>query len=221
MNSRLSSARASASRRCQAGSILKKVNLAKVRSGAAMTMAMLVLATALPGTASAAGPRQPAVIVAVVPPATTATELGSVPGMALGLLSAGVGPVPPSQTYLDASQGNRVNPELYGSSPPAVRLRRTGGGLAVPRSAWGRVRARAAGVPADIVPGLLGSTLGRAGVPSRAAPDAGAAAVLGVNQGGRIDTSDRGCGAGAVERSVGSGRRQNRVCAGLTVLRTS
>src|SRR5436190_163957 len=133
MNSRLSSARASASRRCQAGSILKKVNLAKVRSGAAMTMAMLVLATALPGTASAAGPRDPAVIVA----------------------------------------------------------------------------------------GLLGSTLGRAGVPSRAAPDAGAAAVFGVNQGGRIDTSDRGCGSGAVERSVGSGRRQNRVCAGLTVLRTS
>src|SRR5690242_3681512 len=121
-NSRLSSARASAGRRCQAGSILKKVNLAKVRSALVRSPwligAMLVAAAALPGAAWAAATPEPRVIVALVPPATTPADLGRIPGMALGLLGAGIGPVPAAQTYLDASQGNRVNPSLYGSPLP-------------------------------------------------------------------------------------------------------
>jgi hypothetical protein len=182
---------------------------------------MLVAAAVFPAAAPAAATDEPSVLVAVVPSATSPADLGRIPSMALGLLGAGIGPVPASQTYLDASQGNRVNPSLYGTSLPPLRLRRAGRRLEVPRPAWARVRARADSAPADIVPGLLGSTLGRAGVTTRTASSAGTAALIGVNEGGRVATASNECEV-AVDHTIGGkAQPRRRLCPGLTVLRTS
>jgi hypothetical protein len=66
--------------------------------------------------------------------------------------------VPAEQTYLDITQGNRVFDSLYDSELPA---------LGRDCSAWQAVVDRADSAPADIVPGLLASTLRRAGVAVR------------------------------------------------------
>jgi hypothetical protein len=78
--------------------------------------------------------------------------------MSPGLLSAGLGSVPASQTYLDISQGNRVFDSLYDGELPAHME----GGICGP--AYSRaVVERAKSAPAEIEPGLLAATLGRAG----------------------------------------------------------
>ncbi len=98
------------------------------------------------------------VVVALLPKGTGVDELARVPGMAPGLLSAGLGSVPAGQTYLDVSQGNRVFDSLYDEKLP----RDIGGGICGP--AYSRaVVERAESAPADIVPGLLASTLEKAG----------------------------------------------------------
>jgi hypothetical protein len=66
-----------------------------------------------------------------------------------------LGSVPPEQTYLDITQGNRVFDSLYDEQLPAA----DGCG---PRW-WRAVEERAASAPAEIVPGLLASTLEEAG----------------------------------------------------------
>jgi hypothetical protein len=77
--------------------------------------------------------------------------------MSPGLMSAGLGAVPAEQTYLDVTQGNRVFDSLYGSE-----LQR--GRVSLNRPvADGAVVRRAESAPAEIVPGLLASTLGAAG----------------------------------------------------------
>jgi hypothetical protein len=74
-------------------------------------------------------------------------------------MSAGLGTVPPEQTYLDVGQGNRVFDSLYDRPLPERRG---------DRARWRReVVERAESAPAEIVPGLLGSTL-EAGAPARA-----------------------------------------------------
>ncbi len=85
-------------------------------------------------------------------------ELARVRGVAPGLLSAGLGSVPAGQTYLDITQGNRVFDSLYDSDLPQV----TGGGICGPPYSRAVVE-RAESAPADIVPGLLASTLAAAG----------------------------------------------------------
>jgi hypothetical protein len=85
-----------------------------------------------------------------LPSGTTVKELDGL-GMAPGLLSAGLGSVPAEQTYLDVTQGNRVFDSLYDSELPSSR----GCGP----DFWRAVDERADSAPADIVPGLLSSTL--------------------------------------------------------------
>ena len=74
-------------------------------------------------------------------------------------MSAGLGSVPAEQTYLDIGQGNRVFDSLYDPSdlPAAV-----GDDVCAPVRSPAVVE-RAESAPADIVPGLLASTLARAG----------------------------------------------------------
>lgn len=68
-------------------------------------------------------------------------------GMSPGIMSTGLGKVPPEQTYLDIGQGNRVFDSLYDSPLPT-----TGRGC----FAWQEaVEARAESAPADIEPFLL------------------------------------------------------------------
>ncbi len=72
-------------------------------------------------------------------------------GLSPGLMSAGLGKVPAAQTYLDVGQGNRVFDSLYDTALP--RLDRDRGRW------WREVVERAEAAPAEIVPGLLRSTL--------------------------------------------------------------
>src|SRR4051794_40282617 len=113
-NSALSVARSSADRLRQAGSSLKNVNLTNVRPATikrlvAAALAAGALACAAPAPAVAQTVRDRTVTVAILPPQTTLGDLAQVNGMAVGLMSTGIGDVPPEQTYLDISQGNRVN----------------------------------------------------------------------------------------------------------------
>ena len=148
-NSCLSAARSSASRRRQAGSILKKENLANVRSAIAVTIAAVVLLVA-------AAPASARVTLVLLPQGTSVDELAAA-GMSPGLMSAGLGLVPAEQTYLDIGQGNRVFDSLYDSDLPraTVPLNRPVTDPALLR--------RAESAPAEIVPGLLARTLARAG----------------------------------------------------------
>jgi hypothetical protein len=97
------------------------------------------------------------VTLALVPMGTTPVELAK-RGLSPGLLSAGLGSVPAAQTYLDISQGNRVFDSLYDSELPAD----VGGGICGPSYSRAVVE-RAESAPAEIVPGLLATTLRQAG----------------------------------------------------------
>jgi hypothetical protein len=123
--------------------------LAKVRSAIGITIALVSLLFC--------GAAQASVRVALVPRGTSPAQLADA-GLSPGLMSAGLGSVPAAQTYLDVSQGNRVFDSLYDRDLPQV----VGGGICGP--AYSRaVVERAESAPADIVPGLLASTIGAAG----------------------------------------------------------
>jgi hypothetical protein len=70
--------------------------------------------------------------------------------------------VPAEQTYLDITQGNRVFDSLYDEKLPAMSRR------GCTPEWWRAVDERADSAPADIVPGLLTSTLESAGIEVRA-----------------------------------------------------
>ena len=128
---------------------------------------MVVLTTAALAAEAASGAatqRPPRITIAIVPHGTSPAQLAEVDGMAVGLLSAGIGSVPPAQTWIDIGQGARINESLYDEPLPPLRV---DPGAAVrpphvPPAVWQRVRDRAEAAPADLVPGLLGATLRRA-----------------------------------------------------------
>jgi hypothetical protein len=158
------------------------------------------MALAMPPDAAAA----PRITLAFVPGGTSPQALGGVEGLSLGAMSAGLADVPPSQTYLDISQGNRIFTSLYGSPAPSLF---TIGGV-VPPMLWDEVTERAEDAPADIVPGLLASTLAESGVAARAGPYAGGAGLAVVDREGQVQEaascSPSGCpGVTAVSTSVG------------------
>jgi hypothetical protein len=108
-----------------------------------IALALLLAAPA----AAAAKPKQ--VVLAWLPSGTTIGQLAQA-DLAPGVMSEGLGTVPPLQTYLDVGQGNRVFDSLYDRPLPE---RRTGAGWLL------EVVERAESAPADIVPGLLKKTL--------------------------------------------------------------
>lgn len=144
---------------------------------------------AAPFAASASIAETGHIDVIVLPKGTTIRQLGTVPGMALGLMSAGIGHVPAPQTYLDITQGNRINRSLYGSGTPKPKLEPTGdGGQRVDSQAWARIVDRASSAPSDLVPGLLASTLIDAGHPPGATQGTGSASVIAADTDGSIKT---------------------------------
>jgi hypothetical protein len=92
--------------------------------------------------------------------------------MSPGLLSAGLGSVSAAQTYLDISQGNRVFDSLYDEELPPREGKLSSGRC---RAWWEAAEKRADSAPADIVPGLLTSTLESAGIGVRAGGEAACA----------------------------------------------
>jgi hypothetical protein len=118
--------------------------------------------------------------------------------MGVGILSAGIGGVPADQTYLDIGQGARIQQSLYDSPLPGLTVSgEEKSGLGVASSQWRDVRRRAESVPADILPGLLGSTLARADVTRIHAVKSAAITALPIlDEDGRISAPrchDRGC----------------------------
>ncbi len=165
-------------------------------------MLALAFVGVLPAPADAA-PSEPRITLAMLPPGTDVEQIAAaVPGIAPGVMSAGLGRVPAAQTYLDIGQGNRVFTSLYPESLPPLYVT----GTRVPGDLWDRVVARADDAPADIEPGLLAATLNDAGVEIAARPLAGSPALIAADRRGRIDRTDA-CEPG--------------VCAGVTVLSTA
>ena len=130
---------------------MKKLNLAKVRSAIGATIALAFLALAAPAAAQS---RPPEAFLLWLPAQTTVAELADA-GLSPGLMSPGLGTVPAQQTYLDVGQGNRVFDSLYDGKLPVL-----GGDC---ESWWREVVERGSSAPAEIVPGLLTSTLKEAG----------------------------------------------------------
>jgi hypothetical protein len=175
----------------------------------APVLALAVCATILawpgagPAAAQPAADAVPRVTLAFLPNGTSVGAVGGVGGISPGAWSAGMGDVPPIQTYLDITQGNRVFSSLYDSGLPSL----VAIGGEVPPPLWGLVTDRAEDVPADIVPGLLASTLAQSGrLAARADPLAGTAGLAAVDREGRVESTE-GC--------------PPRGCAGLTVISAS
>ena len=95
------------------------------------------------------------VTIAIVPKGTTPAQLARVSGMAVGLMSAGIGQVPPGQTFIDVGQGARINPvplrPVAAADPRTAR--RPGAAPRIPPRIWEPVRRRAADAPAELVAG--------------------------------------------------------------------
>ncbi len=93
--------------------------------------------------------------IAWLPSSVTVAQLAKA-GFSPGLMSAGLGTVPPQQTYLDISQGNRVFDSLYDEPLPSF-TRDCG--------LWEEeVTKRAESAPAEILPVLLARSLRADGV---------------------------------------------------------
>jgi hypothetical protein len=97
------------------------------------------------------------VILAWIATGTSVKQLAQA-GFSPGVMSAGLGTVPPLQTHLDVGQGNRVFDSLYDRPLPEQRQ---GAGR------WLEVVERAESAPAEIEPGLLRKTLREAGAQTR------------------------------------------------------
>jgi hypothetical protein len=140
----------------------------------------------MPARTGAQAVQHRTVTLAILPPQTTLDDLAQLNGMTIGVMSTGIGEVPPEQTYLDISQGNRVNDALYDGDLPPVRpfFRR------VPN--WDEILARAESAPAEIAPGQLASALSDAAISSDSAPAAGLAALVVANREGGIGRDVRG-----------------------------
>ena len=155
-------------------------------------------AAAKPHDSAEAGP---AITVAVLPNGTGLGTIGDVEGLAPGLMSAGIGRVPAIQTFLDISQGNRVSQSLYESQLRFLRFDASG----VMPADWQAVVDRAAGAPADIVPGLLGQTLEQAGIAARAEERSYQARLIAADGAGEVLQPGDG-GGGLLVRNVDPAR---------------
>jgi hypothetical protein len=127
----------------------------------ALTIALCASLLAAPAGAAGATPsltEVPKVNLVWVPSSTTVAQLAAA-GFSPGLMSAGLGTVTPTQTYLDIGAGNRAFNSLYdGGLAPAPEAESECG-------AWfeGAVE-RAASAPDEIEPGLLVERLQEAGL---------------------------------------------------------
>ena len=131
----------------------------------------------------------PRVTVALLPPriydSIDPEDLEGVKRMAVGVLSAGLSNVSATQTYLDIGAGNRVFTSLYPGEDPTVAG--VGGQVRGWNRIWDEIVERAAGAPADIVPGLLASTLEAHSVPIAAERGLYAPALIAVNMAGAVE----------------------------------
>jgi hypothetical protein len=108
----------------------------------------------MPRVALAEGPPRSSALLAFLP--ASGSELGSVKGLSLGIVSATQGSYTSAQFLLDITQGTRVASSAYATGrPPALSLRQTGAGASI--EGWQAARRRAEDAPQLLEPGLLAS----------------------------------------------------------------
>jgi hypothetical protein len=143
---------------------------------------------------------RPSVTIVILPRFTEPSDLAGIEGLAPGTMSAGLATVTATQTYLDIGAGNRVFTSLYPgdevNAAPEFDSR-------VPD--WDHIADRAEEAPAEIVPGLLASTLQDEGILVRATQRISTAALIAANR------------AGQIERVPPGGDCVRNPCGGLTV----
>lgn len=83
------------------------------------------------------------------------------PGLSVGLTSPTLGGYKRPQFAIDLSQGARISTRAYTRALPSVALEVAGGRGQV--AGWERAQRRARDAPGDVVPGLLATTVERAG----------------------------------------------------------
>jgi hypothetical protein len=127
----------------------------------------------------------PRVTVTVLPPDVTVRQLAAA-GLCTGVMSTGIGHVSAEQTYLDISQGNRVDDALYDRSLPPLR------DFLFHIPGWQQIVDRADSAPAEVVPGLLASSLLSSGIRSEAVPAAESAALIAARRDGAVGVSNFG-----------------------------
>ena len=150
--------------------------------------ALAFIGLAKPSAARADAGLETQVFVALLPNGTPPQAMERYPELAPGLLSAGIGAVPATQTYIDVTQANRVSERLYDEPLPIVDPR----GTRVPE--WRRTAERAESVPADLVPGLLAAALKEDGKTIAAATKLGLPSLLAADRNGRILRARTGLG---------------------------
>lgn len=161
------------------------------------TIALLALLCAgwLPRSGFAADqppPPEPArtvqsVTIAAVPGGIGIERLDRLRPAAIGLLNPGLGDVSAAQTWLDVTQGARAFDSDYDRplGPVFAGTDRVEG--------WPRIVARARSVTLPIRPGLLTTTLERAGLRAGATPKAGLSAIVAADRAGRLERTGADC----------------------------
>jgi hypothetical protein len=168
----------------------------------------LVCALAVACGAASAYAR-PQAVIAFLPPGPGETrpllEELAARGMAIGLTSPTVGGFKARQMGLDMSQGSRIPTRLYSKRIGALRLR--GGRL----TEWDIALRRAEDAPGDLKPGLLASTIKRAGgrVGYKGPGGFSVAAIVAADRRGRVSHLQPGGTLGVFELAPGlAGLRQ-------------
>jgi hypothetical protein len=162
------------------------VPVAARAAAAALVCLVLVLA---PAQAGAAPRALVAFLPASGPDAERLLDQFSGRGMAVALLSPTTGGYSQGQTTLDLGQGSRISMRLYDGDDPPLRLQPEGRGGRL--QAWPRAVERADDAPGDVVPGLLGETVKRAG---------GQVAYAGVAGGPQVEAAAAADEAGRIDR---------------------
>jgi hypothetical protein len=147
--------------------------------------AAALAAVASPAAAAAPGPRAAVLFV----PGPVLAQ----PGLSLGITSPTLGGYKRAQFAIDLSQGARISTRAYTRPFPSVALEVRGQRAEV--RGWGSVVRRAHDAPGDIVPGLLATTIARAG---------GSVAYAGVSGAEDTEAFAAADGAGRIGRvSIG------------------
>ncbi len=155
----------------------------------AFLMAAFVPYGAMAGTAALTG-TPPRVTILTVPGPVLPEDLEQIEGAAVGLMSPGLGDVPPEQTWLDVSQGSRVFDSKYDTP---LNTLFTAPGLV---SGWSAVLRRAASAGVTVRPGLLATELRRRGLLPAAVPGSGTSQPSGlalVTRGGWLKPAAAEC----------------------------
>ena len=138
------------------------------------------------GPTSTSHPGPPArgsVVLAFLPAGES--ELASVPGLSVGIMSATQGSYSAEQLLLDITQGARITSSAYSSSrPPAMTLHAIGTGGSI--SGWQSARRRAEDAPQLLRPGLLAAQIPGGGAYAGISGLDDTDAIAAANRSGRV-----------------------------------